>query len=205
MALTLYGSHRSRTMRILWVLEELGLPFEHEAWEHDDPRLKSSEYLARFPAGTIPAIDDNGFALSESLAITTYLCETYQAQAGVELLPDNPPGRAEVNRWTLWAQAALEPWVQRDSQTEAVLGSVRELALDYAAQGVATLEAHLGSAPWMLGERFTVADLNVASVLSPSRSSRLDLTPFPKTADWLARCRSRPAAAAVRERYFPRS
>ncbi|HTX49653.1 MAG TPA: glutathione S-transferase N-terminal domain-containing protein, partial [Caulobacteraceae bacterium] len=69
MALTIHGSARSRTMRVLWMATELGLDFEHDPIAFDDPRLKSPPFLALNPAGAIPTIEDDGFALAESLAI----------------------------------------------------------------------------------------------------------------------------------------
>src|SRR5579863_1631918 len=69
MALTIYGTPRSRTMRVLWTAAELGLDYERVSLTVDDPWLKSPAFLAINPAGAIPAIVDEGFALAESMAI----------------------------------------------------------------------------------------------------------------------------------------
>ena len=66
MPLTLYGSAQSRTMRVLWCATELQLDFEHVPWAWDDPRLKHPEFLQLTPAGAIPTLVDDGFALSDS-------------------------------------------------------------------------------------------------------------------------------------------
>jgi glutathione S-transferase len=68
-------------------------------------------------------------------------------------------------------------------------------------RSLALLDGELKRRRWLVANRFTVADLNVAAVLSPSRSGSLDLAPYPGVRNWLARCYARPAARAVRARY----
>ena len=198
MALVIYGSPRSRTMRTLWMAEELGLTYEHRPLAWDDPSLKTAEFLKLNSAGAIPAIVDDGFALSESMAINLYLAKTY---GGGGLYPASTQQEAECWKWSLWAQAHLEPWLQRD---ERVL-RVRNLAPDgwqaLAHTALSTLERELSKQGWLVGEAFTVADLNVAGVLSPSRAGTINLAPYPQVRDWLARCYARPAAQAVRSRF----
>ena len=76
MALTIYGSPRSRTMRVLWMAAELGLKYTHVPLEFDDPSLKQPEFLRLNVAGAIPTIVDDGVAVSESLAINLYLAKS---------------------------------------------------------------------------------------------------------------------------------
>jgi glutathione S-transferase len=199
--LTIYGSPRSRTLRVLWMAAELGLDFEHVPLAFDDPALKQPAFLRINPAGAIPAILDDGFALAESLAINLYLAKKYGAAGAQPLYPSTPQGEAEALRWTLWAQAHLEPWVQRDALLADVLAAIGDRAKPWLARELGLLNAQLTSRAWLLGESFSVADLNVAAVLSPSRSGRLDLAPFPDAADWLRRCYARPAAVGVRARF----
>jgi glutathione S-transferase len=198
MTLTIHGSARSRTMRVLWMAEELGLEYTHDPLGWDDPRLKSPAFLALNPAGAIPTIEDGGFALAESLAINLYLARKHGSGG---LCPASLEGAAQAWRWSLWAQGQLEPWIMRD----ALLADLRAAATPHVALVVAvalaTLERALAGRDWLIGETFTVADLNVAAVLSPSRSSLLDLAPYPHVAGWLTRCYARPAAAAVRARF----
>lgn len=201
MALIIYGSPRSRTMRTLWMTEELGLDYEHRVVEWDDPWLKSSEFLAINPAGTIPAIDDDGFVLAESLAINLHLARKYGSGRAASLYPDRPEDEARVWRWSLWAQGSLEPWVQRDVLWAQALEPIRDAATPLRERALSVLEAQLRHGAWLIADRFTVADLNVAAVLSPSRAQALDLGPLPAVQDWLARCYARPAAQAVRARF----
>jgi glutathione S-transferase len=198
MALTIHGSSRSRTMRVLWMAAELGLEFEHDPIAFDDPHLKSLEFLRLNPAGAIPTIEDDGFALSESLAINLYLAKRHGLGG---LYPMALEDEAQVWRWSLWAQGQLEPWVMRD----ALLTSLRSVLADHTAPLIAaalsTLDRALEGRSWLVGEAFTVADLNVAAVLSPSRSEHLDLSPISNVDAWLARCYARPAAQATRARF----
>ena len=201
MALIIYGSPRSRTMRTLWAAEELGLDYEHHAVAWDDPWLKSPEFLAINPAGSIPAIVDDGFALAESLAINLHLVRKYGSGREAALHPDGPDGEALAWRWSLWVQGNLEPWVQGDQLWSQVLAPIRGAATPLIDRALAFLDAELRRGPWLIAERFTVADLNVAAVLSPSRARTLDLDPYPNLRNWLARCYGRPAARAVRARF----
>jgi glutathione S-transferase len=198
MALIIHGSSRSRTMRVLWMAAEVGVDFDHDPVGFDDPRLKSDAFLRLNPAGAVPTIEDDGFALSESLAINLYLAKRY---APGSLYPTSPEDEAQVWRWSLWAQGQLEPWLMRD----ALLADLRAAMADHAgpvvAASLAVLNRVLADRSWLVGGAFTVADLNVAAVLSPSRSEHLDLIPYANVAAWLARCYARPAARATRARF----
>jgi glutathione S-transferase len=201
MVLTIYGSPRSRTMRTLWMAAELGLDYTHIPLAFDDPQLKESRFLALNPAGTVPTIVDDGFALSESLAINLYLAKKYGA-AGVEpLYLTTLEGEAQMWRWTLWAQAHLESWVQRDALLADLRAAIGTHARASVVRALGVLQRTLAGGVWLVGDHFTVADMNVACVLSPSRSMHLDLGPYADVERWLKRCYGRPAAVAVRARF----
>jgi glutathione S-transferase len=201
MALTIYGSPRSRTMRTLWMAAELGLDYTHIPIAWDDPRLREPAFLKLNPAGTIPTIVDDGFALSESLAINLYLAKKYGATGSEPLCPQTPENEAEAWRWTLWVQGHLEPWVQRDALMLDLRTAIGRHADTAIAKALATLNAALAARPWLLGDHFTVADFNVACVLSPSRAAHLDLRAVAHIEDWLRRCYARPAAIVTRNRF----
>lgn len=201
MALTIYGSPRSRTMRTLWAAAELGLDYTHIPLAFDDPALKARVFRSVNPAGAVPAIVDDGFALSESLAINLYLTKKYGGGGEHPLYPQTIEGEANVWRWTLWAQSHLEPWVQRDALLADLRTAIAGHALRMIDRSLGVLDATLGQRQWLGAEHFTVADLNVAAVLSPSRAAHIDFTKRPHVRDWLTRCYSRPAALAVRKRF----
>jgi glutathione S-transferase len=201
LALTIYGSPRSRTMRVLWLAAELDLPFEHVPHAFDDPALKSAEFVRLNPAGAIPTIVDDDFALSESLAINLYLAKKHQQAGASNLYTASAQEEANIWRWSLWAQGHLEPWIQKDALLADLIRAIGDLGNAMIYRSLAVLDRALESDEWLVGSRFTVADLNVAGVLSPSRSRSLDLTRCPRVWEWLIRCYARPAAVAVRQRF----
>jgi glutathione S-transferase len=201
MGLTVYGSPRSRTMRVLWVAEELGLDYAHVPLAFDDEALKSPDFLAMNPAGAVPTIVDGDLALSESLAITMYLSKAYGWDGDGPLYPLDAHVEAQVWRWTLWAQQHLEPWVQNDKLPAPLRHAIDGHAGLLIERSLGVLEKALSERAWLTGAEFTVGDLNVAGVLSPSRAAKLDLTAFPSVTDWLARCYGRPAAVVARQRF----
>jgi len=185
-------------MRVLWTATELGLAFEHDPIGFDDPRLKSDAFLRLNPAGAIPTIEDDAFALPESLAINLYLAKRHDPGG---LYPVSLEDEAQVWRWSLWAQGELEPWIMRDLRLADLRAALAPHTARMVAAALATLDRALAGRDWLLGDAFTVADLNVAAVLSPSRAEHLDLAPYPNVAAWLAACYARPAAKAARARF----
>jgi glutathione S-transferase len=89
----------------------------------------------------------------------------------------------------------------RDARLVDLRAATAAHAAPLIATALVTLERALAGRDWLLGETFTVADLNVAAVLSPSRSQTLDLARHPSVRAWLSRCYSRPAAVATRKKY----
>ena len=203
MGLTIYGTARSRTARVLWMAKELGLAFEHVPLAMGDAALKQPPFLKINPAGRVPAIDDDGFVMAESLAINLYLARKYGDQATPSLAPASLEQEARIWQWSSWAMTDLEgplnlihlhrsffPPEKRDSK-------IAETAEAQVQRPLVMLNSILAESAYLLGERFTVADLNAASVLSASRLSAISMTPFPHVADWAKRCQGRPAALAV--------
>ena len=201
MALTIYGTPRSRTMRILRLAEELGLQYEHRPLGWDDPFLKTEDFLRLNPAGAIPTIVHDGFALSESMAISLYLAKKYGSDGPSPLYPAGLENEATVWRWSLWAQAHLEPWVQQDRLLAAQLDVIRASLAPVVERSLRRLDTALADKSWLAMDHFTVADLNVAGVLSPSRAIHLDMEPFPQVLRWLAACYDRQAARTTRTRF----
>ena len=191
--LRIYGIARTRAFRALWMAEELGLDYDHVPIEIGPAGARKPEYLAINPNGRLPAIEDDGFRLWESLAITLYL-----AKKRGQLYPTTLESEARAWQWSLWAVQEVDrgvniwslhavrlPPQERDPQRRAEALKVLEAPFK-------VLEGALAGRPYLLGEEFTVADLNVAAVIS--RAVDMDLSATPRLARWLERCLERPAA-----------
>jgi glutathione S-transferase len=205
--LKVYGTPRSRASRTLWVCRELGIPYEHVPVHFADASTKTPEFLAVNPSGKIPAIDDDGFLLAESMAINIYLAKKH----GSELAPQTLEDEARMLQWSFWVMAEVEKplltiFMQRaeltsGSPTERYIREVspKDPATEQAAhkalaRPLSLLNGHLASREYLLGSRFTLADLNVASVLSMALAAKYDLGAYPNVQQWLGRCMARPAA-----------
>src|SRR5262245_58909810 len=104
-ALRIYGVARTRAFRALWVAKELGLNYEHVPVEIGDAGARTPEFLAINPNGRLPAIDDGGFVLFESLAITLYLAKNHSLG---KLYPAMLEGEARAWQWSLWAVTEVD-------------------------------------------------------------------------------------------------
>jgi glutathione S-transferase len=197
--LRIYGIARTRAFRALWIAEELGLDYEHIPIEIGPAGARRPDYLAINPNGRLPAIDDDGFHLWESLAITLYLAKKH---APGSLYPATPEGEAKAWQWSLWSVQEVDRGVNIWSLHAVRLpaedrDAVRLAeALKVLAPPFAVLESELAKRSFLLGEDFTVADLNVAAVIS--RAIDMDLSATPRLAAWLSRCLDRPAARKAR-------
>ena len=202
MALKIYGVARSRAFRTLWMAGELGLPYEHVKVDFADGSTRRPEYLAINPNGHVPAIDDGGFRLWESMAINLYLAKKYGSAGG--LYPQRLEDEARAWQWSFWglteverpALTALLNRVGPEDRRDAAAADEAERSL---AAPLRVLDAVVAATPYLLGEHFTVADLNVASILSWARQARCNLAAFPKAEAWLKTCHDRPAAQAARQ------
>jgi glutathione S-transferase len=200
--LKIYGIPRSRAFRTLWLAKELGIDYDNVAIDFSSGETRQPAYLAVNPNGHVPAIDDNGFVLWESMAINLYLAKKH----GLETLyPTSLEAEARAWQWSFWAITELERHVLTAMFNRAILPEdKRDPAAADAAEKelqhpLGVLDGAVTKTPYLLGDEFTVADLNVASVLSWARPARIDFAPFPKAADWLGRCALRPAAKAARD------
>jgi glutathione S-transferase len=195
--LTLYGSAKSRASRSILALEELGLPCTHVALGRElrNPASEERKLLNSVnPNGHIPVLDHDGFLIWESMAINLYLAEAFASP----LWPADAQSRGRIYLWSFWAQTEMDrkDWElpRRSGDTEAI---ARVTEAKIATLGI--LDRALASSPYLLGDAFTLADLNVASTLSqPNEDGRIDwqrLDPaehnLPRLADWLARCTRR--------------
>ena len=198
MGLKIYGVSQSRAIRVLWMVNELDIPFEHI--QQNFAGEKSPEFLAVNPNGRVPAMDDDGFRLFESLAINTYLAKKFDKG----LAPTDLKEDALTQQWSLWVMTEVEKSLLNAMFfTRGIMGNPKDP--DKAAACVAELQrplavlnSSLAGKEYLVANRFMVADLNVASVLSWAPGAKLDLSGFSNLNAWLTRCLSRPALAKAR-------
>ncbi len=203
MGLKIYGVARSRAFRTLWMAAELGLDYQHVKLDFADGSTRRPDYLAINPNGHVPAIEDDGFKLWESMAINLYLARKYGNAAG-GLYPKRLEDEARAWQWSFWgmteierpALTALLNRIGPEDKRDAAAADAAEQAL---AAPLQVLDAAVAATPYLLGEDFTVADLNVASILAWARQARVDLSASPKAAAWLKKCHDRPAAQTARQ------
>jgi glutathione S-transferase len=200
MSITLYGIAASRASRCLWALEETGLPYQHvKTVMRKD--TGTPEFLKVNPNGRIPVLVDGEVTVFESLAINSYIA----SKAGGDLAPKDLAESAALMQWSLWVMTEAEKaLLDAMFHTLGIMG--REKDPDKVAEAVSILERpfkvlnqELDKKNWLVGDRFSMVDLNVASVLSWAKTARLDLSAFPNIARWLAACLERPAFGRVRE------
>ena len=214
MALTIYGTAASRAARPLWVAAELGLAYTHIPTPYLGGATRSPEFLAINPNGHIPALDDGGVIVWESMACALYLAERFSRPAGSpdasDLWARDPGELAAVLGWAFWAVTECE----KDAlvflmHSHAMAPERRKpaLALEAArrlAGPLKVLEQHLeraasccfevgDDAAFLAGRRFTVADVCVASVLAWVGNAQPLMAPLPHVRGWLQRCLTRPA------------
>lgn len=197
----IYGSARSRGVRTLWMVGELGLEYEHLDYAPRSPATRTPEYLALNPNGRVPTIDDDGFVLSESMAIDLYLAKKHG-----KLYPKDAKNEALAWQWSFWETDRLDRQLTTYANNAFVLpeaqrdAAAAKAAWDDIAPALDVLETALGKTQWLAGSEFSVADLNVAAAMV--RALSFDLGKWPKVHAWLHRCWDRPAgqkALAMRQ------
>jgi len=200
--LKIYGWKRSRTIRCLWVLQELGLEYEHIALNPNLGETRTAEYLALNPSGKIPTLVENDFVLTETIAINAYLASGHP---GV-LWPREPRAVAALNQWTSWAVTELEPAVVavfregRRAPEQIDRARVEAWKADIAKMLGDVLEPHLARHTYVLpGEDFTLADLNLAALVGNVKSFNLLPNEMQHTERWLQRCLARPAWQRIQD------
>lgn len=196
--LCIYGSANSRALRVLWMAGELGLSYEHKDWLPRAPETRTPEFFALNPNSRVPVIDDDGFVLSESMAINFYLAKRHKSP----LYPADPKHEALALQWSLWETDRLDRQiVNYVRHTKALPEAERkpeiaEAALKEVTPALDVLETALTKSEWLAGPSFSVADLNVAGALY--RALTIDLGKWPHVQAWLHRCWERPVAKRAR-------
>jgi len=205
--LTIYGVYRSRSARVYWMAEELGIEFRSvpvlqvnrlaNPLSPDAPiNTLSPEFLAINPMAMIPAIKDGDLVMNESLAINLYLARKYGGGLGGKTVEED----GLMTMWTIWAVSELDSNTGKivstydDGKENTEAGrAVIDVACRTMKRPLSVLEKHLDGKDWIVGGRFTVVDLNIAEVLRYAQSETALFEAHPNINAWITRCQSRPA------------
>ena len=210
--------NNSRSQRVLWLLEELGILYEIQRYQRDPATMRAPASLrAIHPLGKSPVISDDGQVIAESGAIVDYLVERY---GGGKLIP--PAGTPERLRYTYWLHfaegSAMPPLVMKlifDRMPQAAPALMRPIVRGIAgrvrrgfvepqiAAHLAFMEAELGKSIWFAGDEFTAADIQMSFPLeAASARGGLDAS-RPKLWGFLERIHARPAYRRALEKGGP--
>lgn len=205
--LTIYGVYRSRASRNIWLAHELGLPFKQvpviQHYRLTDTKApgaplhtRSPEFLKVNPNGHVPSIDDDGLVLHESLAINLYLAKKH----GGPLAPASVAEDGEMGMWALWAATEVEPQSLQIiyHRIGGAPGGIKDPKIaDAAVEALrgpfAVLDRALAKDGYLVGGRFTVADINTAEIVRYALPAPELFEAAPKVKAWLAACQARPA------------
>lgn len=205
--LTLYGVYRSRASRPLWLLAESGMAFRHvpvvQAYRVADPTATDAplhtaapSFRAINPQGQVPCLVDSDLVLTESLGITLHLAA--KPEAG-RLGPADAAEASLMTQWALHAATSVEVaaveiyFVVRDGGAETPDGQAAiRVQAERLRRPFARLDAHLGAHDWLVGGRFTAADINTAECVRYAQSQPGLIAEFPALERWLAACQARP-------------
>ena len=193
MTTTIYGVSGSRAIRSLWAIEEVGIKYKHVA-THFFNDSKTNEYLSVNPNGRIPALVDGDITVFESMAINLYLTKKYSPN----LHPTSENEQAQTIQWSVWAISEIEPLqmqivIQKFFNRDNIDQSIIDSATENLQRPLAVLNSHLTDRDYLLGESFTVADLNVSGVMLLMQMMDFDLTAYPRIKQWTTKCYSREA------------
>jgi glutathione S-transferase len=191
----------TRDLRVLWALEEMGLPYQIVGMDHPDHDLDSPEYRALNPFGQIPVIDDDGVVVTESGAILLYL-----ARKSGKLLPLDLAGEAQVLRWSIAALNTIEVpvltlWFVNVSGGKGSKAS--EALQGWSEMRLGQLDGWLAQRQFIATDDFTVADILMTHVLGGGTDPEL-LKPHTNILAYRARCTERPAWKRTIEAYRER-
>jgi glutathione S-transferase len=208
---TLYGVARSRASRPLWLLAEIGMDYAHvpviQAYRLDRPsapdapfNTASPDYLKINPQGQVPCLVDGDLVLTESLGIDLYLAQRYGGALG----PQDYAEEALMVQWALHAATSIEgpaleiTFLEHEGADKTPEG---EAAIAVAAEKLRRpfrrLDAHLETQDWMVGGRFTAADINSAECVRYAAGHPTLIAEFPHLKAWYDRCQTRDGFKAM--------
>jgi len=194
--ITLYGIEWSRANYVLFTLEELGLEFQHIKTHPFEEGKNSPEYLALNPMAQVPTLVDGDLVLTESMAINFYLARKYGAE---KLWFERLEDEAQIFKWTFFAVAQMEAHCvdiifqkklveEKDRDFELIKRAERNLV-----KPLSVLDSYLAGKDFLVANKFSIADINVAGILSYARNGEYDFSPYKNVKRYLDNILSRPA------------
>ncbi|QHO73199.1 glutathione S-transferase [Bradyrhizobium sp. CCBAU 051011] len=185
----LYWSPRSRSISAIWLLEETGLPYERVLTDITTGAQKAPEYLAINPMGKVPGLKDGDATLGEAAAICAYIADRYPETNLAPAVTD--PLRARYLQWLFFSPACIEPaLIQLFTKLEVPPSTA---SWGSAAQTFDVLDTALQKGPWILGEKFSAADIMLGSGLNFAVRLFKMVPPRPSFDAYIDRCAARPA------------
>jgi glutathione S-transferase len=189
--LTLYHASPSRSSIVLWMLEELGQPYDVKLIKLSEGDNLKPDFLAVNPMGKVPALDHKGTVITESAAICTYLADEFpQAKLNV---PVGTPRRGLYLKWLFFGPGCFEPAVidraapRKEEARRGMLGyGAFETTMDTVAKAVA-------QGPWLMGDQFTAADVILGANIRWGTMFKL-VPERPEFSAYAGRIAARPAA-----------
>ena len=217
--ITVHHLNNSRSQRVLWLLEELGLDYEIRRYQRDPKTmLAPPELKAVHPLGKSPVITDGRLTLAESGAILQYLVDEYDS-AG-RLQPKSAADRRRMNYWMHYAEGSAMPPLLMKLVFDRIEATPLPIVVRQVARGISAkvkesfitpqlelhldyMEGELANSAWFAGERFSVADIQMSFPVEAAQArAGLDAR-RPKLMDFLARIRARPAYRRALEKGGP--
>ena len=197
-----FARGNTRDLRVLWALEEMGLPYEIVGMDHPNHDLDSDAFRAKNPFGQIPVIDDDGVVVTESGAILLYL-----ARKSGRLMPHELAGEAQVLRWSVAALSSVEVPVLT-TWFVGICGGKETKPHDalkqWADMRMKQLDGWLENRTFIATDEFTVADILMTHVLSAASTDQALLKPYTHLRNYLTRCADRPAWKRTLDAYWKR-
>ena len=191
----LYGTPRSRASRVLWCLEEIGVAYENLDLKDVSDTDKENILGKVNPNLKVPALDDNGFMVFESMAINLHLAKNYSQT----LWPTDSNQQSAAIQWSIWAMTEIEPpfvelFLQRIILPEEKRDpQAEETAIETINRPIGVLENILSKNDYVLGNAFTIADLNLVSIFTLNDIVKITMENFTRTEGWIKKCKTRPA------------
>lgn len=192
-----YTNPQSRGRVAHWMLEEAGAPYELKLVNLEKGEQKQPAFLALNPMGKVPVIVHRGVVIAETSAICMYLADAFPAAGLAPALTD--AARGTYLRWFFFAASSLEYALMDKAFPRAAPPHVGQLGYGTYERALDALEHALQPGPWILGDRFSAADVYLGSQMGWALMVK-NLEPRPPFVDYVRRCNERPAMKRMIER-----